>query len=981
MTGSMGAWLKLAALVLILALSYVLTSLVLFSVAFLAAYLRLYPTLSTSYTVVTGDLLDVLSAIMVLAFFTFPATLSMFGHGGAWVKHVLAKSVKGLSAAFGATVLLYLGAMAASTIQFAPNLTAVSEPLAILASAGVLVLGLLSRGTLLKGAEGLVEASFHLASQLSSLVRASESMATIELQLTSTRQIREKSEEKVIQEEALRFQRFARGLSFMNCTTEFKLSFRERRGRVLLLARGRGRASELEQRLLSVAKTYLADARPAPADPVADVRSHVSSVLLRGAPEAVPNPLEPLARFFLENGFEGEYAVVLRHRVGNPLSKVIARREQRRLARDAAEQKSTESLVGDQTSTSTQDHFVQIELDEAVKKVERRASSQSIEAWVYLTGHGKTPREASKVAEAAAEVIRSSLSSHRKESELKVSRQRRPFVDLLPRGRPSVILPSEAAPLVWVPQIAIGMEVAPTVEFELPPALEGEIELGMVVLQSGDTRHAARVPLDTLPRHVFVTGMTGSGKTTSCLNLLLQLYQHGVPFLVIEPVKSEYRALAPVISGLQVFTVGDEETAPFRLNIFEPPSGVSVRTHVENLEAVWNSSFVMYAPLPYVIKQVLFETYKACGWDIGQDKRGRPITLDDFEMVAQGVARKLGYEPNVTMDIEAALRARITNLSLGSKRAVFNTASSIPLELILRRPTVIELKHIPNNEEKAFVTALLLTNLAEYLEVKGESKQLKHLTLIEEAHRLLPNISTSKGDPEAADPRKTMVEQFANMLAEVRAYGEGLAIVEQIPTKILPDAIKNTTTKIAHRVPAADDREVLAGAMNLTQEQMSVFAALQPGEAIVSLQKHPLPIRIAVPNVAGKLGLPVGEIGDGEVKRLMTDFYLRNPLPRTPQSALNEKLLQTVEADWFRTRFRQTYNEWLETGSTEQLANLLIQSAEKVSDDREETFLNASKFLWLAAERHLRFNLEKNEFPTIFMRSIERSMRNAKGTR
>ena len=89
-----------------------------------------------------------------------------------------------------------------------------------------------------------------------------------------------------------------------------------------------------------------------------------------------------------------------------------------------------------------------------------------------------------------------------------------------------------------------------------------------------------------------------------------------------------------------------------------------------------------------------------------------------------------------------------------------------------------------------------------------------------------------------------MVEQFADMLAEVRAYGEGLAIVEQIPTKILPDAVKNTATKVAHRVPSADDREVLAGAMNLTKPQAAVFAALNPGEAILSVEGHPLPVRL-----------------------------------------------------------------------------------------------------------------------------------------
>src|SRR5207245_3940549 len=144
-----------------------------------------------------------------------------------------------------------------------------------------------------------------------------------------------------------------------------------------LLAESRG-GDDLGQRLLSVARTYLPDSRPALVDYHADTVSNPSTVLLSGAPEATANPLEPLARFFLENDFEGDYAVILQRRRGNPISKILARREQRRLAEESAGQKTSPSITGEQTSTSVQDHSVQIGLEEAVRKVERRDSSQDV---------------------------------------------------------------------------------------------------------------------------------------------------------------------------------------------------------------------------------------------------------------------------------------------------------------------------------------------------------------------------------------------------------------------------------------------------------------------------------------------------------------------------------------------------------------------------------------------------------------------------
>ena len=355
-------------------------------------------------------------------------------------------------------------------------------------------------------------------------------------------------------------------------------------------------------------------------------------------------------------------------------------------------------------------------------------------------------------------------------------------------------------------------------------------------------------------------------------------------------------------------------------------------------------------------------------------------SLEDFRLTAERVTRRLGYEPKVTMDIEAALMTRIRSMTLGGKGPLFNTIASVPLEDVLRRPTVVELRSIPNSEEKAFVASLLLTNLVEYRETKGNSRQLRHLTLVEEAHRLLPNISTAKGDPEGADPRKRMVEQFSDMLAEVRAYGEGLAIVEQIPTKIIPDAVKNTATKVAHRVPSADDREVLAGAMNLTKPQAAVFASLNPGEAILSVEGHPLPVRLQVPDIIGRFGVPVGEVGDEEVKRHMTEFYLKNPLPRAPASCFDDSILPMVDSDWFRARFMEAYRAWLKTGDTEPLAELVSEGAAKFARDDGERFELATKVLSLAVQFYLALDEQQRaRFPRLFMQEVQRKGRSQKG--
>ena len=70
---------------------------------------------------------------------------------------------------------------------------------------------------------------------------------------------------------------------------------------------------------------------------------------------------------------------------------------------------------------------------------------------------------------------------------------------------------------------------------------------------------------------------------------------------------------------------------------------------------------------------------------------------------------------------------------------------------------------------------------------RAGSPGLRHLTVIEEAHRLLRRQET--GAPAGAAAHA--VEMFAGLLAEIRAYGEGLIIAEQIPDRLVQDVIKN----------------------------------------------------------------------------------------------------------------------------------------------------------------------------------------------
>jgi len=208
----------------------------------------------------------------------------------------------------------------------------------------------------------------------------------------------------------------------------------------------------------------------------------------------------------------------------------------------------------------------------------------------------------------------------------------------------------------------------------------------------------------------------------------------------------------------------------------------------------------------------------------------------------------MGYHQEVQSNVKAALQARVYSLMIGGKGAMLNTPKSVPIEELLSRPVVMELEDLGDDETKSFVIGILLVQLYEYRKsqmTKG-SKQLSHILMVEEAHRLLKNVSESG---EGGNTRAKSVEFFCNLLAEIRTFGQGILIADQIPTKLAPDTIKNTNLKIVHRTVALEDRETIGRAMNMSPEQIEYLSSLRRGYAAVYAEGDNRPKCVKLPLV------------------------------------------------------------------------------------------------------------------------------------
>ena len=253
------------------------------------------------------------------------------------------------------------------------------------------------------------------------------------------------------------------------------------------------------------------------------------------------------------------------------------------------------------------------------------------------------------------------------------------------------------------------------------------------------------------------------------------------------------------------------------------------------------SAFDMEAAIPQIIEQALYKSYEEKGWNIytNQNTRYRREacfdgsgkafpTISDLIDNCEVVVNEQGFDARLKNDYIGSIKARLLGLTSGEKGFLLNTNASIDFMDLLNHKVVFELENIRSGAEKSLIMGFILINLSEAIREKYQMDgKFQHITLVEEAHRLLSKYQAGENPA-----KKQSVEMFSDMLAEIRKYGESLIIVDQIPNKLTPDVLKNTNTKIIHRIFAADDKEAVGNTVMLKEEQKDFLSNLPTGRAI-----------------------------------------------------------------------------------------------------------------------------------------------------
>lgn len=365
---------------------------------------------------------------------------------------------------------------------------------------------------------------------------------------------------------------------------------------------------------------------------------------------------------------------------------------------------------------------------------------------------------------------------------------------------------------------------------------EGKIDLGSIFHMHHKESTDVTLSLQSLTSHTFITGSTGAGKSNTIYHILNDVKRKGIPFLVIEPAKGEYKHIFGNKKNVSVYGTNPKITSLLRLNPFSFPNDIHILEHLDRLVEIFNVCWPMYAAMPAVLKNAIEKSYEDCGWNLAESSNNYGENMyPTFADVARNIRTIIDsseYDAENKGAYKGSLLTRLQSLTNGINGMIFNV-DELSEEELFDENVIIDLSRVGSNETKSLIMGMIILKLQEYRMTSGNiNSSLNHVTVLEEAHNLLKRTS-SEQTSEGSNLLGKSVEMIANAIAEMRTYGEGFIIADQAPALLDMAAIRNTNTKIIMRLPDKSDRELVGWAANLNEEQINELAKLPCGVAAV----------------------------------------------------------------------------------------------------------------------------------------------------
>ena len=354
----------------------------------------------------------------------------------------------------------------------------------------------------------------------------------------------------------------------------------------------------------------------------------------------------------------------------------------------------------------------------------------------------------------------------------------------------------------------------------LPPPTQavarGDLYLGRL-LYAQQPSHELMQRITEIPSHLAMIGTTGSGKSTAVIGLLTECLRKNLPFLVID-WKRAYRNLQnhPYANDLEVFTIG-RASKPLEWNALKAPPGTSQMTWIKIVGEILTRSHVSGDGVGLLLMEAMeslipamehAHEYHPNFHDLktnleNQKPSGRKSL---WHQSALRVLHALTYDDEATRSI--------------------NARQPVTLEELLSKPVVFELDMGLPSDLRIFLSEVLFRWIHLYRLQQGETKQTRHLLVLEEAHNLL----------ESNSYKADVHNHLQTLLRELRGFGQGVCILTQTVANLPQWLVANINTLCIFMLSHEADILAAKRALFLQPKEEGYLDLLKIGEALVKIK-------------------------------------------------------------------------------------------------------------------------------------------------
>jgi len=343
-------------------------------------------------------------------------------------------------------------------------------------------------------------------------------------------------------------------------------------------------------------------------------------------------------------------------------------------------------------------------------------------------------------------------------------------------------------------------------------------------------KHNIFLSEEDLHRHIFISGLTGAGKTNFVKNFLFNfIRKFNINFLIIQ-IKNDFDFFKNYFKDLEIYSPGEN----FSIDIFNPGK-TGPLIHAERIFEMFKNTRLIdssseFSPqMEKVLVDVLTDVCRSKGLKKWQN----------FYEICNEYFKNHKHEIPQLAQTLISIKNRIRRFSEGPLSKAFSNKNLIPISKILNNNCILNLNSIirlgGDKEDIYFFLMLVLKNIWDYNVSAGVFNKLKHLTIVDDATYFMPKDSFQN------DKISTYLEDIALLQ---RGTGESLMAIATRPD-ISENILANSGVVIGFETHFK--KKDFAELLNLPEEKYMYLSLLGKGQCIIRTPSIKNPFLLQVP--------------------------------------------------------------------------------------------------------------------------------------